>query len=467
MSLFTRIKDLVLKTALDTDYYIEVDKSGQSSTEKMLLTDLKNPAAFVGGGFIEKTGNQTIQTNGAIYCRDDTDTINISIADAWAKDVSFPFSVGNGSTKGTLDTGTVAAFSLYQLYLISTAAGVSDILTVIGGGTPTLPSGYSYKKEIARIILDRSGNIAKIYQSNQFANFDGIATDILPKDYCTGLNIKKSGSSIDFQIGATKDDTNTIDLNYDSTALEIRKSLGAVWSAGENGGILDAGSIADDTFYYVYIIANTSNGLIDFIMSPSVSPTLPTGYDYKKVIDYLLTFDYSVSTSYSVWKCDELTDLYKIIEKDDDFDFEISGDIKKTIIFTGTSEKTMNLPASSTIEDDSLLRAYYISNNSDYDLKIWINGGAENFLIGMKYLYLSPNKKIQIGGSYDGWDLITNCDVSAMVSISSAWASTNFSTLTTVPIDTIDIEQNDSVLEVNIYSHFRVKVLDILLSRRS
>lgn len=59
----------------------------------------------------------------------------------------------------------------------------------------------------------------------------------------------------------------------------LTKRIDAAWSAGDNQGGLDTGTVANDTTYYCYAIWNPTTSTQDYLFSVSAtSPTLPSGY---------------------------------------------------------------------------------------------------------------------------------------------------------------------------------------------
>lgn len=83
--------------------------------------------------------------------------------------------------------------------------------------------------------------------------------------------------------GICKDSTFVYTLELTST---LTKRIDAAWSAGDNGGFLDTGSVAINTQYAVWLIRKDSDGTSDAVASTSfTSPSpMPTGYTYKRLL---------------------------------------------------------------------------------------------------------------------------------------------------------------------------------------
>lgn len=95
--------------------------------------------------------------------RSDDDSANMVRSQTITKKLNAAFAEGNN--QGGLDTGTVAADTAYDVYLISKNDGTTDGLFTKRGDNPALPSGFSNKRLIGRIATDGSSNI----ESNEFS----------------------------------------------------------------------------------------------------------------------------------------------------------------------------------------------------------------------------------------------------------------------------------------------------------
>jgi hypothetical protein len=62
------------------------------------------------------------------------------------------------------------------------------------------------------------------------------------------------------------------------------------WAVGSGNGALDTGSIANTTWYHVWLIQRSDTGVVDVLVSTSASsPTMPTNYDRKRRIGSMKT----------------------------------------------------------------------------------------------------------------------------------------------------------------------------------
>jgi hypothetical protein len=101
-----------------------------------------------------------------------------------------------------------------------------------------------------------------------------------------GLNIS-NGTDADHDVniatGFAYDDGFTTGMELQ---VAITKKLDAAWAVGSNaGGMDDGAAMANNTWYYVWLIRKDSDGSIDALISTSAtSPTMPTGYTKKRRI---------------------------------------------------------------------------------------------------------------------------------------------------------------------------------------
>lgn len=124
------------------------------SEQDLILSDLD---VVVPTGFI--VGLQLIYSSGISFfirpgfCRSDSDDFNMSNAGQIGVDVS-----GNGANG--LDTGSMAAATMYHVFLIGDSNEVNPIagLVSLSQTSPTMPSGYDRKRRIGSIAsTDLSG----------------------------------------------------------------------------------------------------------------------------------------------------------------------------------------------------------------------------------------------------------------------------------------------------------------------
>jgi hypothetical protein len=67
----------------------------------------------------------------------------------------------------------------------------------------------------------------------------------------------------------------------------ITKSLSSNWVVGNSNGGLDTGALAAAATYHIFLIDNTSN--VDVLLSTSLTPTMPSGYTFRRRIGSITT----------------------------------------------------------------------------------------------------------------------------------------------------------------------------------
>jgi len=121
---------------------------------------------------------------------------------------------------------------------------------------------------------------------------DGITSRIAVNDLLafvptTGL-ILTYATTTSFSVG-TGFTSNDIHEDFMKITSSYTKTT-STWAAGTSVGGLDTGTIASNTWYYVYVIKNPTSDLVDWIYSASASsPTLPSGYTKKRMIGAVKT----------------------------------------------------------------------------------------------------------------------------------------------------------------------------------
>jgi len=101
-----------------------------------------------------------------------------------------------------------------------------------------------------------------------------------------------SDTTLSINAGICRDSENVIDMNLGNYAgqgnPEVSEDSATVLNAAINGlNGLDSGSLANSTWYYVHVIADSANkNPVGTLLSTSrTAPTLPFGYDSFRFID--------------------------------------------------------------------------------------------------------------------------------------------------------------------------------------
>lgn len=114
------------------------------------------------------------------------------------------------------------------------------------------------------------------------------------RGYLFGLDMRAT-TTVTVTPGTAADSTGAVMMNL---AAAMTKTV-AAWAAGNNGGGLDQGAIANATWYHWYLIYNPTTLAVDVIFSatatPDAGPLMPPGYTLFRRIGSLRF------TSSAVW----------------------------------------------------------------------------------------------------------------------------------------------------------------------
>lgn len=108
------------------------------------------------------------------------------------------------------------------------------------------------------------------------------------RSYLAGLILSTAGSSATFSVapGVAVDSTN---VQMITLAAALSKTT-AAWAVGNNNGSLDTGTIANSTWYHVFLIERTDLTVADVLVSLSPSaPAMPANYTFFRRIGSLRT----------------------------------------------------------------------------------------------------------------------------------------------------------------------------------
>lgn len=108
--------------------------------------------------------------------------------------------------------------------------------------------------------------------------------------YAYGLslstNATDAANDVDIAAGAAGSDSSPFYLLQLSSTLT--KRIDAAWAVGNDQGGLDTGSVTNAT-YYIWLIQRSDTLVTDVLFSlSSTAPTMPTNYDRKRLLGYLV-----------------------------------------------------------------------------------------------------------------------------------------------------------------------------------
>jgi len=197
-------------------------------------------------------------------------------------------------------TATLTGSYQYDLedYLVRGCFGTAMALHEIGSNFVRLDDAI-FKYPITAAEVGRT-----IFVKLQSFNIHGHAVqdlaDVTEHEYTIpppGSEIDRAFTNLTIANNSVSPDTK-IDISYDS--CDHRSTAGNIYSVGGRGftidletvGLngLDSGSVAADTWYYLFSIANPTQGTVGGLASLSAaSPTLPVSFTHKQIIGAVKT----------------------------------------------------------------------------------------------------------------------------------------------------------------------------------
>jgi len=227
--------------------------------------------------------NQTL--GGVYFCFDAT--VGAAV---WKNPASPEFADNEFRIKGSADATKKLAFEVSgistattrtltvtdtSLSIPASAAGPSSIVlaeaTDNGANTVSIKSPTAVTSDRVQTLQDSSGVLA--LTSNAGVSVSGL---IIQNNSGTP-NTKIDISATDVVMGDTSGNT--------VRSINVSVTINAA-TTGANG--LDAGSLSNSTWYYIWLISNgtTTSGLVS---ASSTAPTMPSGYTYKKRVGSFIT----------------------------------------------------------------------------------------------------------------------------------------------------------------------------------
>lgn len=252
-----------------------------SALETALSKGFSNLPQF---SITQSGGNTIINLETVINCKNNTNEYDIYIPSTWSKYANVAFSAGSGN--GALDTGTFEYNRVYYIWAVHDPTGLlSDIVVSLSSSSPTNPGAYAYERLVGAFWHTNSPRdynyvipITDIYDSEIIQK--------LPYDYISDIIVAKTTSStVTIQPNECKDDSNAYDIK---NLADLEKDFTSAFAEGSGNGMLDTGSISDETMLFIFEILNPTNGAVDYLCSLSgTSPTMPTGFTKKRIIGYI------------------------------------------------------------------------------------------------------------------------------------------------------------------------------------
>lgn len=226
-------------------------------------------------------------TNGAGYGGTSTTSLAIGTGSK-----AFTTQAGLAYTNGARVRATATAGATGWLEGVATYSGTT--LTITSDKTNGSGTGTAWNFNVAGEpgtvgVATIAGNTGAFTLSHGITNStNDIQLDMsLQQGGLSGLTLSTAGASNTFSISAgyAVDDATT-----DFMKLAAFSKTKSAWAVGSSNGSLDTGTIANNTWYHVYLIKRPDTGAVDVLTSLSAtSPTLPTNYTLKRRIGSMMT----------------------------------------------------------------------------------------------------------------------------------------------------------------------------------
>ncbi len=121
-----------------------------------------------------------------------------------------------------------------------------------------------------------NGVLTEIDESRRRMQFGGLV----------GLEVNSTSNyAMSIAPGVARDDTDTVDL----VRTTAQGSITVNGFSGTGAGKLDTGSIANNTWYYVFLIADGNGNTSGLVSASPSAPTMPVGYLYKRRVGMMRT----------------------------------------------------------------------------------------------------------------------------------------------------------------------------------
>lgn len=147
-----------------------------------------------------------------------------------------------------------------------------------------------FREEVGTYVLTGTTVVGTVPSASGIHSWTSEPTGLVqfPSMWMQGLvlsnNAGDATNDLDFTAGQCRDATNARNI----VVAALTKRSDATFVVGTNQGTLDAGAIGNNE-YYVFAILRSDTGVTDILCSlSSTAPTMPTNYDYKRLVGYFL-----------------------------------------------------------------------------------------------------------------------------------------------------------------------------------
>src|SRR5437016_2048387 len=159
------------------------------------------------------------------------------------------------------------------------------VLSLCVGGTAVAQTCTAYRYNLTNgATADATQVMANFNYVLTCANNQAAASIL--RGWLAGLTMSNDGTNPNTVIDTAAGVANADDATTLMTLPAFTKNANGAWAVGTGTGCLDPGSsLADNTWYHLFVIAWVDTGVVDELCSTSATaPTLPTNYTKKRRI---------------------------------------------------------------------------------------------------------------------------------------------------------------------------------------
>lgn len=225
------------------------------------------------------SGDATIANTGAITIANNAVT-NAKSAQMAAATLKM------NSTASTANASDATIQGLTNLVSPSATLDFIPIYDHVSGTIKNVTPGAIASSSVAG-VASLGGSTGVITLAGALSISGQVLNSVL-RSYLAGLTLSTAGSSATFGVaaGTAADSTNVSMMSLGSAYTKTTSA----WAVGSTNGSLDTGSIANNTWYHVYLIQRPDTGVVDVLTSTNASsPTLPTNYTLFRRVGSLRT----------------------------------------------------------------------------------------------------------------------------------------------------------------------------------
>ena len=219
-----------------------------------------------------------------------------AILDDSASEFNSPRPVSAGGTGATSPASAFEALSPMTARgdLLTRDATVSKRLPIGAAGTILGSDGTDvlWKAATAGATEDAAGTLEIATEAENAARASAVLAvtpkyNPLPPGHlfgCTLSNGVDAVNDIEIYPGMARDSTDAVNIILPAL---LSKRLDAAWAVGSGQGGLDTGTAANTT-YHVWLIKRADTGVVDALLSASLTPTMPANYTHKRRVGSII-----------------------------------------------------------------------------------------------------------------------------------------------------------------------------------